>query len=308
MGKYIGKRLISIVITLFLIITITFFLMRIAPGSPFTQERQLPAEILENLNRQYGLNNPWYIQYKDYLLNILQFDFGTSTKYRDVTTNSLIASGFPVSAMLGAEAIFLAVSFGVMIGTVSALYHNKWQDYALSIFAVLGISVPSFIMASLLQYVFAVKLNLFPVASWNGFIYSVLPAIALSLSPMAYIAKLTRSSMLEQLGAEYIKMARAKGMSKGTIIFKHALRNAIMPVLTYLGPLTAAVLTGSFVVEKIFSIPGLGKHFVEAITNRDYSVIMGTTVFYSIILLCSILIVDILYSFADPRIKLKGGK
>nr|WP_068129094.1 ABC transporter permease [Nosocomiicoccus ampullae] len=308
MLAYIGKRLLYILLALWLIITATFFLMRLAPGNPFASERALPPEIEANLNAQYGLDNPWYIQYKDYLIDTAKGDFGTSMKYKYRETNDIIKESFPVSMTLGLEAMFLAVAFGVLIGVIGALFHNRWPDYLTTIIAVLGISIPSFVMATLLQYYLALKLDIFPIAGWKGFIYSVLPAIALSATPMAFIAKLTRSSMLEETNSEYVKMAKAKGIKKVTITYKHALRNALLPVVTYLGPLTAGVVTGSFVIEEIFSIPGLGKHFVNSITNRDYTVIMGTTVFYSIILLFAVLIVDILYGFIDPRIKVGGGK
>ncbi|MFJ7735295.1 ABC transporter permease [Lysinibacillus sp. NPDC097287] len=308
MINYILKRLLYILLALFVIITITFFLMRLAPGSPFASERNFPPQIEENLNKTYGLDNPWYIQYKDYLVDSATFNFGESMKYKARSTNDMISESFPVSLTLGIEAMLLAVGFGVLIGAFSALYHNKFPDYLATSFAVLGISVPSFILAGLMQYFLAYELKLFPISGWKGFIYSVLPALAIAFTHMGFIAKLTRSSMLEQNNSDYVKMARAKGLGKWTIVFRHTLRNALLPVVTYLGPLTAGVVTGSFIVEHIFAIPGLGKHFVQSITNRDYTVIMGTTVFYSIILLFAVLIVDILYSLIDPRIKLKGAK
>lgn len=308
MIKYLGQRLIYIIIALFLIITATFFLMRLAPGNPFASERAVPPAIQESLNEKYGLDNPWYVQYKDYLVNSATGDFGTSMKYKYRDTNDMIAEGFPISMTLGLEAMFIAVGLGVLIGTIAALFHNRWPDYLMSIMAVIGISVPSFVMAAVLQYYLALQAGLFPIAGWNGFIYSVLPAVALASTPMAFIAKLTRSSMLEETNSEYVKMAKAKGISRWVVVFKHALRNALLPVVTYLGPLTAGIITGSFVIEEIFAIPGMGKYFVTSISNRDYTVIMGTTVFYSVILLVAILIVDILYSFIDPRISLKGGK
>jgi len=305
--KYIIKRIIHILIALFIIITATFFLMKAAPGNPFASERNFPPEIEANLKAKYGLDNPWYIQYKDYLVNTLTFDFGESMKYKNRSTNDIIADGFPVSLSLGLEAMFLAVGIGVLLGIIAALYHNKFIDYFATTIAVLGISIPSFVMAGLMQYFISLKLGLFPVAGWNGFKYSVLPALAIALTHAGYIAKLVRSSMLEENNSEYVKLARAKGLGKWTITFKHTLRNALMPVITYLGPLTAGVVTGSFVIEQIFAIPGLGRHFVQSITNRDYTVIMGTTVFYAIILMFAVLLVDILYTFIDPRIKLKGG-
>jgi len=306
--KYILKRLMYILLALFVIVTATFFLLRLAPGNPFASERNLPPQIEAKLNETYGLNNPWYIQYKDYLIDAATFNFGESMKYKARSTNDMIAEGFPVSLTLGIEAMLLAIGFGVLIGVIAALYHNRWPDYLATTFAVLGISVPSFILAGLMQYFLAYKLQLFPISGWKGFAYSILPALAIALSHMGFIAKLVRSSMLDQNNSDYVKMARAKGIGKWTIVFRHTLRNALLPVVTYLGPLTAAVVTGSFIVESIFAVPGLGKHFVQSITNRDYTVIMGTTVFYAIILLFAVFIVDILYSVIDPRIRLKGAK
>ena len=308
MISYIFKRIIYILLALFIIVSATFFLMRIAPGSPFASERDFPPQIEERLNEAYGLNNPWYIQYKDYLIDTATFDFGESMKYKARSTNDMISESFPVSLTLGIEAMLIAVGLGVLIGVISSLYHNRFPDYLSTTIAVLGISVPSFILAGLMQYFLAFKLGWFPISGWKGFIYSILPALAIAITHMGFIAKLTRSSMLEQNNSDYVKMARAKGIGKWTIVYRHTLRNALLPVVTYLGPLTAGVVTGSFIVEQIFAIPGLGKHFVQSITNRDYTVIMGTTVFYSIILLFAVLIVDILYGIIDPRIKLKGAK
>ncbi|AWD65647.1 MULTISPECIES: ABC transporter permease [Priestia] len=308
MFKYIGKRLIYMFLSLWLIVTATFFLMRAVPGGPFTSEKQLPPEIQKNLNQYYGLDQPWYHQYFDYLTSILKWDFGPSFKYKGQTVNDLINGGFPVSFMLGMEAILIAIAIGVVLGVIAALKHNKWQDYTAMVIAVLGISVPSFIMAAVLQYVLAMKLQIFPVARWESWAHTVLPALALASTPMAFIARLTRSSMLEVLSNDYIRTAKAKGLSRGVITVKHAMRNAMLPVVSYMGPLVAGILTGSFVIEKIFGIPGLGSHFVLSISNRDYTTIMGVTVFYSILLLVCILLVDIAYGFIDPRIKLTGAK
>ena len=308
MLNYIFKRIIYILIALFFIISATFFLMKLAPGSPFASERELLPAIEQQLNEKYGLDNPWYIQYKDYLISSLTFDFGESMKYKGRSVNDMISEGFPVSLVLGLEAMLLAIGFGILLGVISALYHNKFPDYVSTVIAVIGISVPSFILAALLQLYLSLKAGWFPVTGWKGFSYTVLPAIAIALSHVGFIAKLTRSSMLEQNNSEYVKLARAKGIGKWTIVFKHSLRNALLPVITYLGPLTAGVLTGSFIIEQIFAIPGIGRHFVQSITNRDYTTIMGVTVFYSILLLFAVLIVDILYHFIDPRIKLKGAK
>jgi oligopeptide transport system permease protein len=308
MAKYIGKRLLYMILSLWMIVTATFFFMRIAPGNPFASEKKLPPEIEANLNAHFGLDKPWYAQYWEYLVRIVNWDFGPSFKYKSQTVNDLINEGFPVSFLLGMEAIFIAVAIGVILGIVAALKHNRWPDYTAMIVAVLGISVPSFIMASFLQYFLAIKMGIFPVARWESFMHSVLPAVALASTPMAFIARLTRSSMLEVLANDYIKTAKSKGLSRGVITVKHAIRNALLPVVTYMGPLTAGILTGSFVIERIFGIPGLGAHFVTSINNRDYTVIMGVTVFYSILLLLSILLVDIAYGIIDPRIKLAGGK
>lgn len=308
MFRYIIKRLLFMLLSLYLIITATFFLMRLAPGGPFTGEKKLPPEILANLNAYYGLDQPWYMQYFDYLLKVAQWDFGPSFKYKGQTVNSLIENGFPISFTLGMEAIFIALAVGVFLGIIAAMKHNKWQDYTAMVIAVFGISVPSFIMATLLQYTLAVKLGIFPVARWESFMHTILPALALSATPTAFIARLTRSSMLDVLGNDYIKTAKAKGLKQSVITFKHTIRNALLPVVSYMGPLVAGILTGSFIIEKIFGIPGLGDHFVTSITNRDYTVIMGVTVFYSILLLVSILLVDIAYGLIDPRIKLTGKK
>lgn len=305
---YIFKRLVYIVIAMYLIITATFFLMQLAPGSPFASEKDFPPAIEEQLNAKYGLDNPWYIQYKDYLISTLSFDFGESMKYKGRSTNDIISESFPVSVALGVQAMILAIGLGILLGVISALYHNKFPDYVSTVVAILGISVPSFILAGLLQYYLSFKAGWFPVSGWKGFSYTILPAAAIALTHAGFIAKLTRSSMLEQTNSDYVKLARAKGIGKWTVVVKHSLRNALLPVITYLGPLSAGVITGSFIIEQIFAIPGLGRHFVTSITNRDYTVIMGTTVFYSIILLFAVLIVDILYSVIDPRIKLKGAK
>lgn len=305
---YIFKRLVYIVIAMYLIITATFFLMQLAPGSPFASEKSLPPAIEEQLNAKYGLDNPWYIQYKDYLVSTLSFDFGESMKYKGRSTNDIISESFPVSVALGIQAMILSIGIGILLGVISALYHNKLPDYVSTVIAILGISVPSFILAGLFQYYLSFKAGWFPVSGWKGFSYTILPSLAIALTHAGFIAKLTRSSMLEQTNSDYVKLARAKGIGKWTVVVKHTLRNALLPVITYLGPLSAGVITGSFIIEQIFAIPGLGRHFVTSITNRDYTVIMGTTVFYSIILLFAVLIVDILYGVIDPRIKLKGAK
>lgn len=306
MGTYLMKRVFFILVSLLAIITVTFFLMKAAPGGPFASERQLEPEIEAQLNEAYGLNDPWYVQYGDYLLNVMKWDFGPSFIYKGQSVNEIINRGFPTSFILGIESILISLGFGVLIGVIAALHHNKSADYTASIIAVLGISVPSFILASLLQYIFSMKLQILPVARFDSFAHSILPAVALGIVPLAFIARLMRTSMLEVLSADYIKTAKSKGLKRYVITYRHMIRNAIMPVVTFMGPLVAHVLTGSFIIEKIFAIPGLGNEFVNSITNRDYTMIMGTTVFYSVLLLVSILLLDILYGLIDPRIKVAG--
>ena len=304
MTRYIIKRLCANLLALWVIITITFFLMKAIPGDPFTQEKALPKEILASLYEHYKLNDPWYIQYGNYLKSILTWNLGPSFKYKARTVNDIIDSGFPISATLGLEAMLIAITFGVLFGTLAALKHNQWQDYSAMIIAVIGISVPSFILAAFLQYIFSIKLDLFPVARWGTIQQSIFPAVSLAALPTAFIARLTRANMVEVLSMDYIKTARAKGLSSSVVVVKHALRNAILPVVTYIGMLTANIITGSFIIEKIFGIPGLGQWFINSITNRDYTVIMGITVFYSIILLTAIFLVDLMYVWIDPRIKI----
>lgn len=306
MGRYLLKRFFSILLSLWVIVTVTFFLMKAIPGDPFTQEKALPKEILDSLYKHYKLDQPQFIQYLNYLKSVITWDLGPSFKYKSRTVNEIIKSGFPISAILGLEAMLIALSFGILLGSIAALKQNKWQDYMCMIVAVLGISVPSFIMAAFLQYLFSIKLDLFPVARWGTFQQSILPAISLAALPTAFIARLIRSNMLEVLSMDFIKTARSKGLSNRSVIVRHALRNSLLPVVTYLGMLIANIITGSFIIEKIFGIPGLGQWFINSITNRDYTVIMGITVFYSIILLSAIFIVDIIYSLLDPRIKLTG--
>lgn len=303
MTHYLYKRFLSNLLALWVIVTVTFFLMKAIPGDPFTQEKALPKEILESLYKHYKLDTPLYEQYGQYLKSIVQWDLGPSFKYKSRTVNEIIKSGFPISAILGLEAIFIALCLGITLGTIAALKQNKWQDYSSMVIAVIGISVPSFIMAAFLQYFLSIKLDLFPVARWGTFQQTVLPAISLAALPTAFIARLTRTNMLEVLSMDYIKTARSKGLSSRTVIIRHALRNSLLPVVSYLGIITANILTGSFIIEKIFGIPGLGQWFINSITNRDYTVIMGITVFYSLILLSAIFFVDIAYGWIDPRIK-----
>ncbi len=308
MKRYLVKRLSTTLLTLWVIITITFFLMKAIPGDPFTQEKALPKEILDSLYEYYKLNDPWYVQYGNYLKSVITWDLGPSFKYKSRTVNEIISSGFPVSAILGFEALLIALGCGITLGTLAALYKNKWVDYLSMCVAIIGISVPSFILAAFLQYLFAIKLDLFPVARWGTFEQTILPALSLAALPTAFIARLTRTSMCEVLSTDFIKMAHAKGLPSAFVIIRHALKNGLLPVMTYLGPLSANILTGSFIIEKIFGIPGLGQWFINSVTNRDYTVIMGVTVFYSLLLLTAIFFVDLFYCWLDPRIQFSGGK
>lgn len=304
MGRFIWQRLLYSAMALLLIITFTFILMHVVPGGPFTGEKQLPESVMRNLEEKFHLNDPLWLQYVKYLGQVVRGDLGPSYKYENRTVNDIIRQGFPVSAALGALAVATALAAGVTLGIISALRQNRWQDYLAMIIATIGFSVPSFIMASLLMYFLAYKIKLFPTAMWGTPAHAVLPALALAALPTAFISRLIRSNMIEVLQQDYIKTARSKGLSERVVIYRHALKNAILPVVTYLGPLIAAIFTGSFVIENIFAIPGIGRDFVTAITNRDYGLILGLTIFYAVFLMAMNFIVDLSYSLIDPRIKL----
>ncbi|WHZ05286.1 ABC transporter permease [Neobacillus sp. YX16] len=304
MNTYFIKRFIAMIITLWLIITGTFFLMHSVPGSPFNEERTTNEAIQKNLEAYYHLDEPLLVQYGNYLSALLHLDLGPSIKKSSQTVNEMLGRGFPVSFELGCYTLFLAVISGITLGIIAALRHNGVIDYLSMSIAVLGISIPNFVMATFLIEQLAVNFPIFPVATWTSPKHMVLPILALATGPMAIIARLTRSSMLEVLTQDYIRTAKAKGLSPVKIVFKHALRNALLPVVTVLGSLAASILTGTFVIEKIFAIPGMGKYFVDSINNRDFPVIMGTTVFYSAILILMLFLVDLAYGVLDPRIKL----
>lgn len=305
MKRYLAQKTGIFLLSLFLVATLTFVLMQAIPGDPFTQEQAIPEEILRAMYHHYGLDQPWYVQYVKYLKGIATADFGPSFKYQGRTVNEIIAEGFPVSFVLGIFALSISIFCGLILGLVAAFKHLRWQDHFAMILAVLGISIPSFILATFLQYLFAMKLDLFPVARWGSWNQAVLPALALAAMPTAFIARLTRANVVEVLQQDYIQTAKSKGLNAIQIAVRHVLRNALLPVVTYLGPLTANIITGSFAVEKIFGIPGLGQWYVTSITNRDYTVIMGTTVFYSFLLMICVFFVDLLYCVLDPRIREK---
>ncbi|MGM9923205.1 MAG: ABC transporter permease [Bacillus sp. (in: firmicutes)] len=303
MRNYLLKRFLAMIATLWLIATLTFFLMHAIPGSPFNQERGTSEAIQKNLEAFYHLDEPLFVQYAYYLKSLVTLDFGPSIVKATQDVNSMLSGGFPVSFELGAITLVVATISGIALGVIAALRHNGLVDYAAMTIAVLGISIPNFVLATLLIQQFAVNLQWLPAATWTSPAHMVLPTLALATGPMAIIARLTRSSMLEVLTQEYIKTAKAKGLSPVKIVLKHALKNALLPVVTVLGTLAASILTGTFVIEKIFAIPGMGKYFVESINTRDYPVIMATTVFYGAILIAMLFIVDIVYGLLDPRIK-----
>ncbi|WP_449622611.1 ABC transporter permease [Robertmurraya sp. Marseille-Q9965] len=304
MATYLIKRFLAMIVTLWLIITLTFFLMHALPGSPFNDERNTSEAVQKNLIAHFNLDQPVSVQYIEYLKSIVQFDFGPSIKKSSQTVNDLLGRGFPVSFELGMVTLVVAIFSGILLGVLAALKHNGVIDYLAMTIAVLGISVPNFVLATLLIQQVAVNWELLPVATWKSWKHMVLPTLALATGPMAIIARLTRSSMLEVLTQDYILTAKAKGLTPFKIVFKHALKNALLPVVTVLGALAAGILTGTFVIEKIFAIPGMGKYFVDSINNRDYPVIMGTTIFYSALLIFLLFLVDVAYGILDPRIKL----
>jgi ABC-type dipeptide/oligopeptide/nickel transport system permease component len=292
------------VITLLLIIAATFFLMHLVPGGPFLGDKNLPPNILHNLNAKYGLNRPLYLQFFTYLHDVLMGNLGVSVKQQGQSITGMIGTYFPVSMRLGLVAIVFAVVVGTIMGIGSALKNGKGLDHTIMVLATIGTSIPSFVVATVSMIIFGVQFKLLPTYGLDTVQSYILPGFALSFFPLSFIARLMRSSMLDVINQDYIKTARAKGLSEATVIIKHAMRNAIQPVITYLGTLMAGVLTGSFVIEQVFSIPGLGRTFVESIQNLDYPLIMGTTIFYAALLIAMYLLVDVIYVLVDPRIKL----
>jgi oligopeptide transport system permease protein len=302
MLKFVSFRLLSSLVTLFLVITATFFLMFLVPGGPFLSEK-INAATLAQINKKYGLDQPVYVQYGNYLKNLVKGDLGISFKRRGYTITEIIVEKFPVSAKLGALAILCALLVGLPAGMLAATKRNTIVDRIIMAVCTLGIALPSFIVSTTLLYILGMQLKVLPVIGLETPRNYIMPVLALSLSPTCYITRLLRSSILDIQGQDYLKTARAKGLGEQVVLFKHALKNALIPVITYMGPMVAGVLTGSLVIEKIFSIPGLGKYFIDSIEGRDYTLIMGTTIFFAAILILANLIVDILYCIVDPRIK-----
>ena len=303
MKKYLLKRLGMMLLTLFLITLLTFILMHSVPGGPFTGEKQVSKAVLDALNEKYKLNDPLWKQFLDYVSGLIRFDLGPSFKYQGKTVNDFIENGFPYSAKLGGITLIFVLLTSIPMGIVSALKNGKWQDMLLMAIATIGVTIPSFVIATGLIYIFSFKLSWTPVYgvdSWKGYI---LPVIAMSGYSVSFLARLMRSSLLDVMGQDYIRTARAKGISETRVIVKHALRNALIPVVTVLGPTVANLLTGSFVIEKIFAIPGMGGYFVNSVTQRDYTTIVGMTVFYAAFLIAMVFIVDLFYCLIDPRIR-----
>lgn len=305
MAKYVCKRVGYAILTIFLISVITFTVMNLIPGGPFLSEKAVTPATQAALEAKYGLDVPKPQQYLNYMNGLLHGDFGESLKQKGRTANDIIFSTFPVSARLGGISILVALVAGVGLGSVAAMCRGKWGDQLIMVVSTLGIAVPSFVVATTLMKIFGVELKWLPTMGLSTPLHYILPVFTLAFYPMAYITRLMRSSMLDALNQDYIRTARAKGVSKFKMLFKHALRNAILPIITYAGPLLAFTLSGSFVVEKIFNIPGLGREFINCITGRDYPMVMSTTIFLATFLVLMNVIVDILYKIVDPRIKLR---
>ncbi len=312
MLSYAIRRLLGAIPTLFIIITLTFFLMRLAPGGPFDSERRLPPEIEANIKAAYNLDKPVHEQYFIYLGKLAHLDFGPSFKNKDFTVTELIFAGLPVSAKLGLSAMLIAVLLGCLFGTIAALHQNRAADYSVMTFSMVGITVPTFVTAPILTLIFGVYgVSLFgldlslPVGGWNGGAIRnmILPVIVLALPQIAIISRLVRGSMVEVLRSNYVRTARAKGLPDRLVVFRHALRAGLLPLVSYLGPAIAGLITGSLVVETIFGIPGIGRYFVQSALNRDYTMVMGVVIFYSAIIIVLNLVADLLYSVLDPRVR-----
>ena len=304
MLKYTIKRFFSMIITLFLIATLTFFLMNAIPGDPFSLERDTPQVIRDSLNQQYGLDRPVIERYFRYMGNLLQGDFGMSMKQKGQTVVAKVAKTMPVSALVGLGGVLVGVIIGVAFGIIAALKNGKTFDYVIIIMAIIGVSVPNFVFASLYQRLFAVELRWLPVAGYKGFNYLILPILAAAMQNIAYYARMLRSSMLDTLNQDYIMTAESKGLTRRSVIVKHALRNSLLPMVTSFGPMLAGVLTGNFVIEKIYNIPGIGQAMITAIQGSDYMMIMGLTILFSFITTFMYFVVDILYGIVDPRIRI----
>ena len=308
MVKYLSKRIFYLLLTLFIVVTVTFFLMKIMPGTPLANEAKLSVAERNMVLKQYGLDKPLWQQYISYIVNAVQGNFGTSFQFSDQPVSYLISSRMGPSLLIGLQAMIVGVLAGIVVGAIGAIKKSTWVDTSTTIVSILGISIPSFVFSVLLQYVIALKWGLLPIAGWGGFAYTILPTLALAAMPLAESARFMRTEMVDVLSSDYIELARAKGLSKFGIIYHHALRNSLIPLVTIIGPLAVNIMTGSLVVENIFAIPGIGEQFVNSVLTNDYPTIMGLTIMYCFLLCVVLLITDIVYGLIDPRIRIAGGK
>jgi oligopeptide transport system permease protein len=307
MLRYVATRVVYMFAALFIIISVTWFISKLLPGTPFADQKLTP-ESRAQLFDKYGLDEPWPVQYGKYMLNVAQGDLGNSYYFQSKPVTEIILARLPVSAFVGIQAIVIGLVIGLVLGIVAALRHNSFWDSAATVVAILGVSVPSFVLGPILQYWLGVKLGWFPIAFFESWWHSVLPSLALSVFVIATVARFIRAEMLEVMGQDYTTLAKAKGLSELAVVMKHVLRNALIPLVTVLAPLTIYIITGSLVVEQIFAVPGIGEEFVRSVVVSDYAMILGTTIFFSILFILALLIQDILYGVIDPRIRVSGAK
>jgi oligopeptide transport system permease protein len=307
MIRYVARRLVYMIVALFIIVSVTFFISKALPGTPFADPKLSP-QVREQLFEKYGLDEPLYVQYAKYMANVARGDLGNSYYFEGRSVSQLILQRLPVSAFIGVQAVIFGLVVGLVLGIVAALWHNTLWDTLAVVVAILGVSVPTFVLGPLLQYWLGLKLGWFPIAFFESWIYSVLPSLALSVFVISTVARFMRSEMLEVMGQDYITLAKAKGLSGLAVIIKHVLRNAMIPLVTVMAPLTIYIITGSLVIEQIFAVPGIGEQFVQSVLVNDYSMILGTTIFFSVLFIFALLIQDILYGIIDPRIRVAGAK
>lgn len=308
MVKYTLKRVLYMLITLFIIASVTFVLMKFLPGTPYRNQEKLSDEQIHMMNEKYGLNDSIPVQYFNYMTGLVKGDLGVSFQLDNRPVSEILSALIGPSAQLALEAMAFGVIFGILLGVIAAMYQNRWPDYTSTFIAILGKSVPSFVFATVLQYWLGAKLQIFPVAGWGTFADTILPAFALAMFPLATAARFMRTELIDVFASDYVLLAKAKGNSRTEVAVKHAIRNALIPLITVLGPLSVALMTGSLVIENIYSIPGIGSQFVSSIQTNDYPVIMGTTILFAVMLVFVILVVDILYGLIDPRIRVSGGR
>src|ERR687898_789771 len=307
MIRYVARRLVYMLVALFIIVSVTFFISKALPGTPFADPKLSP-QVREQLFEKYGLDEPLYVQYVKYVANVAQGDLGNSYYFEGRPVSQMILQRLPVSAFIGVQAVIFGLFIGMVLGIVAALRHNTVWDTLAVVVAILGVSVPSFVLGPLLQYWLGLKLGWFPIAFFESWIYSVLPSMALSVFVVSTVARFMRTEILEVMGQDYITLAKAKGISGLGVIIKHVLRNAMIPLVTVMAPLTIYIITGSLVIEQIFAVPGIGEQFVQSVLVNDYSMILGTTIFFSVLFIFALLIQDIMYGIIDPRIRISGAK